>query len=842
LRNSNFTFFAREHFMARRRPLPFPSHISRAVHGALLAMACASGHAVAQAAPADASAAQADARKAYSIAPGPLDEALSSFAAAAGVSITMPSALVHNRRSPGLQGSHAVREGFARLLAGSGLEAAGGAGGSYALRPSTVGGGDVGNVGASNTTLAAVTVVAEAERSATTEGTRSYTARAVTLGKGEQALKDIPQSVSVVTRQRLDDQGLIDLRDAANAVTGLVGVKGVGPGTVLSSRGFQIDAWQYDGVPVPRNWYSLGNWATEGLAFYDRLEVLRGAAGLLQGTGSPGGAVNLVRKRGQAEKTLTLTGKAGSWDHYGVQLDAGGPLNAEGTLRGRVVIDEDRSHSFTDFVWGNTRSLYAAIDYDVSPDTTVGFGISDQQGRGRPMLRGFPRFPDGTDIGLPRSVYTGALWNSHSLDQTTVYADLEHRFNDNWKLKASLLGMTEKNTSQHQRMHGDVQPDGSGLSFADWDTLFDSKKSGLDVYLRGRFNALSMEHDLTVGANYAKFTSNDRYARRFSGGGNIFAIDHNRPAQNYDTILAAGGTRSRTSYDISQSGVYGTWRAKLAEPLTAIVGARASWYDYLYADNTRNTRSTVATNGKITPYAGLVYALNKQWSAYGSVTEVFETQSELAKGGEPLKPITGRNYELGVKGELMDGRLNTSLALFRYDHRNRAVTDYDSGYACSDWYCYKSSGKVRSEGFEAEVSGEVAPRLQLTAGYTYNTTRFLEDPDNQGQVFSQWTPRHMLRVWSNYQLPGAWSRLTVGGGFTMQTGTLGYDRSFKVPGFTVWSARLAYQATPEVSLAVNVNNIFDKRYYIPAFNETNGNNNYGDPRNVMFTVKYTPKL
>jgi outer membrane receptor protein involved in Fe transport len=120
--------------------------------------------------------------------------------------------------------------------------------------------------------------------------------------------------------------------------------------------------------------YSLGNWAAEGMAFYDRLEVLRGASGLLQGTGSPGGAVNLVRKRGQSEKTVTLTTRAGSWDRYGVQLDVGGPLNAEGTLRGRAVVDEARSHSFVDYVNDRSRSLYAALDYDISPDTTVGLG------------------------------------------------------------------------------------------------------------------------------------------------------------------------------------------------------------------------------------------------------------------------------------------------------------------------------------------------------------------------------------------------------------------------------------------------------------------------------------
>lgn len=835
--------------MARRRPSPLDSDtvslrtLSLAVHGALFAMACAAAGTVAAQTPGapNAPATQAEARKAYNIAPGPLDEALSSFAASAGVSITIPPALAQGKRSPGLQGQHAVGEGFARLLAGSGLEAAGGAGGAYALRRSSIGGpADTGADG--STTLAPVTVTAEAERSATTEGTRSYTARALTLGKGEQALKDIPQSVSVITRQRMDDQGLVDLRDAVNNVTGVVGVKGVGPGMVLTSRGFQIDAWQYDGVPVPRNMYSLGNWATEDTVFFDRVEVLRGASGLLQGTGSPGGAINLVRKRGQPEKTLTLTGKAGSWDHYGAQLDAGGPLNAEGTLRGRVVVDEDRSHSFTDYVWRKTRSLYGAIDYDISPDTTVGFGVSHSHAKGRPMLRGFPRYPDGTDIGLPRSVFTGALWNHSDVEQTTVYVDAEHRFNDQWKLKFSALGMNEKNSAQHQRMHGDVQADGSGLNFADWDTRFDSRKLGFDVYLRGRFDALSMQHDLTIGANYSKFESTDRYARRFSGGGNIFAIDHNRPAQNYDTIMAAGGGKSHTHYDVRQKGIYGSWRAQLAEPLTAIVGARLSWYDYLYSSQSAGFTSTVSTSGEVTPYVGLVFALNKQWSAYASYTDVFEPQTERTVSGDGLKPIIGSNYEVGLKGELMDGRLNTSLAVFRYNHTNRAVTDRDGGFACDGWYCSKSSGKVRSQGFEAEVSGEVAPRLQLTAGYTYNTTRFLEDPDNKGKIFSQWTPKHMLRVWTNYQLPGDWSRLSVGGGFSIQSHTLGYDRTYKVPGFAVWSARLAYQLTPEVALAVNINNIFDKRYYIPAYSEANGNNNYGDPRNVLFTVKYTPKL
>ena len=228
--------------MARRRPFPFDSqHITRAVRGALLAMACAAGTAGAQTVPAaDASATQAGPRKAYSIAAGPLDDALSSFAATAGVSITMPPALVQGRRSPGLQGSYAVREGFARLLAGSGLEAAGGAGGAYALRPSTSGEREG---SADGTTLAPVTVTAEADRSGTTEGTGAYITPATAAATGlALAPRDTPQSVTVLTRQQIEDQNMLSLGQAMKSVTGVFAVSSDTDRTDLYARGFYIDS------------------------------------------------------------------------------------------------------------------------------------------------------------------------------------------------------------------------------------------------------------------------------------------------------------------------------------------------------------------------------------------------------------------------------------------------------------------------------------------------------------------------------------------------------------------------------------------------------------------------
>jgi outer membrane receptor for ferric coprogen and ferric-rhodotorulic acid len=781
----------------------------------------------------------------FNLPAGPLASTLNAIASQSGHIVSLEPSLVQGKQAPAVIGQMPAAEAMQRALSGSGLQLRVTEQGNFSVEPATDSNAAL-QLGATN--------IVERSVDATTEGSGSYAARAVTIGKGTHTLKEIAQSVTVMTRKQMDDQGLTDLKDAANQTTGLVGVQGVGKGMILTSRGFQIDDWQYDGVPIPRNTYALGNWATQDLIFFDRMEVLRGASGLLQGTGSPGGAINLVRKRGQNAPTVTLTGKAGSWDHYGLQLDAGGPLNQTGTVRGRFVADEDQSQSFIDYEWSKTHSLYGALDFDLREDTTLGVAVSRSDGESRPMIRGLPRYADGSPLDVPRSTYTGARWNHSQIDVTTVYTDLEHRFNDDWAFKVGAVRMTEDNQAKNQRLQtsGDgLNADGSGVQYADFVSDFDATKIGLDMNLVGRFEALSMEQEIMLGGNYSKYTSDDRFARTFNNSSDtIFGIDHDRPEISYDGLLnTPGGRATPSKYDIRQKGLYGSWRVKPIEPLTLVLGARVSWYDYSYKSATQVAFSDVAiddlpstTNetGEVTPYAGIVYDLNREWAVYASYTDVFEPQTARTTSGSVLKPVIGSNYEIGLKGELLDGRVNTSLAVFRYDQENRAVNDVASGFACDGWYCSTASGKVRSQGIEAEISGEVLSGLQLFAGYTYNTTKYLEDPVDEGRVFSQWTPKHMLRVWSDYQFSGDWSRASTGLGFTTQSHTLGYERTYEVPGYTVWNARLGYQLTPEIGLALNANNLFDKRYYTAGYDQLNGNNNFGDPRNVMFSVKYTP--
>lgn len=784
----------------------------------------------------------------FNLPAGPLASTLNAIAGQSGQIISLEPALVQGKRAPAVIGQMPAEQALQKALAGSGLQLRVTGQGNFSVEPASD--------NSASLQLDATNIVERSLDATTTEGSGSYAARAVTIGKGTHTLKEIPQSITVMTRKQLDDQDLVDLKDAVNKTTGLVGLQGVGKGMIITSRGFQIDDWQYDGVPIPRNTYALGNWATQDLIFFDRVEILRGASGLLQGTGSPGGAINLVRKRGQNAPTVTITGKAGSWDHYGLQLDAGGPLNSTGSVRGRFVADEDQSQSFVDYEWSKTHSLYGALDFDLRDDTTLGLAISNSDGESRPMIRGLPRYSDGKPLNVPRSTYGGARWNHLDIDVTTLYADLEHRFNDDWAFKVGAVRMDETNKGKSQRLQtsGDgINPDGSGIQYADFATDFDATKLGLDMNITGHFDALSMAHEVMLGGNYSKYTSDDKFARTFNNNttDTIFDIDHDRPDISYEGILnTPGGQATPSKYDVRQKGLYGSWRVKPIDSLTLVLGSRVSWYDYSYKYATQRAfgaaieqpESTANETGEVTPYAGIVYDLSREWAVYASYTDVFEPQTNRDASGTMLKPVIGSNYEVGLKGELMDGRVNTSLAVFRYDQENRAVNDLASGMICDGWYCSNAAGKVRSQGIEAEISGEVLTNLQLFAGYTYNTTKYLDDPDNEGKVFSTWTPKHMLRVWGDYQFSGDWERVSTGLGFTTQSHTLGYEHTYDVAGYTVWSARLGYQLSKEIGLAVNANNLFDKRYYTSAYNQLNGNNNFGDPRNVMFSVKYTPEF
>ena len=377
---------------------------------------------------------------------------------------------------------------------------------------------------------------------------------------------------------------------------------------------------------------------------------------------------------------------------------------------------------------------------------------------------------------------------------------------------------------------------------------YDHKDFGLDAYVDGKFEAFGLEHELILGANGSRGTQDDVYAiQNLPTRQSIYNPNHHFPEPPNNSFwpnMYRGGTVKETA---TQYGTYATLRLRLAEPLMLIVGSRVSWYENRRQSNNlawgewavqdARTRET----GEVTPFAALIYDLDEHLSVYASYADIFQPQSSYATvDGAALKPKIGDNYELGIKGEWFDGRLNSSLALFRAVEKNGAESDYTTQCATSvDGYCYTDKGKVRAQGVEAEISGEVLERMQLFGGYTYTQTKALNNIDvaKEGGVSNTYVPRHMLRLWGDYQLDGALSKWSVGAGVNAQSSNYRVQTiKLEQAGYATWNTRLAYRIDDTWTVALNGNNLFDKTYYNTVGTASWGNF-YGEPRNLTVSLK-----
>ncbi|KAF1312999.1 TonB-dependent receptor [Pseudomonas sp. SG-MS2] len=786
-------------------------------------------------------AAQHSAVRSFDIPGGSLTEVLGHFASAAGAAISFDARQTDGFSSSGLKGTFGVIEGFSRILAGSGLQAQAQSNGTYVLRevPSA---GSAMELGATNITGQVL--------GATTENSGSYTTGAVTIGKGEHSLKETPQSVTVMTRKMMDDQNLYTIDQVMEKTPGITVYDSTMGGKYFYSRGFRMSGqYQYDGVPLDMgNLYVQADSFSSDMAYYDRVEVLRGAAGMMKGSGGTAGGVNFVRKRGLAAAHTDITLSGGSWDNYRGQLDTGGPLNASGTLRGRAVIAEQSRHYFVDDANRKDQVYYGALDFDLNADTTLGLGVAYEDVDANPCWGGLPRYRDRSDLKLSRSTCLDPSWNTWRSQRTTVFSDVSHQLNEDWKLKVASVYTKNTQDIKYAFASGAVTPgtNTTGMLGSMYD--YDQVDYGLDAYVDGTFDAFGQQHELVLGMNASRSNKDDFYSVAFlPQRQNVFNPDKfiPEPDDSYfiDNSSRGGPVKSKTT----QKGLYSTLRLKLADPLTLVVGGRVSWYtsttDSDFINTGTSEHSSTRETGQVTPFAGVLLDLNENLTAYASYSDIFTPQGNYrSEDGSALKPLVGQSYELGIKGAWLEGRLNGAFNLFRTIQKDQAQTDYNSSCPSSDGYCYVNAGRVRAQGFEAQLSGEIIERLQLLAGYTYTQTKTLDDIDSSlnGAAFNSYVPRHVLRLWGEYTLSGALERLSIGAGVNAQSDNFRVSpasgEKIDQAGYAIWNGRIGYRIDDTWSVALNGNNLFDKRYYASIGTETFGNY-YGEPRNFMVSVK-----
>ena len=673
------------------------------------------------------------------------------------------------------------------------------------------------------------TAITNTQLGSTTEGSQSYTTGAMsTATKLPLTMRETPQAVTVITRQRMDDQNMTSINDVVRATPGLFLNFSDGPGRqAYTARGFDIDNLMYDGIPSGYNGVIVG--AQPNLAMFDRVEVVRGATGLVTGAGNPSAAINLVRKRPLAEQKVTLTGAAGSWDDYRGEIDASSPLNDSGTLRGRVVTSYRDANSFMDGVEEDHGLFYAVTEADLSEDTTLTLGFSHQKDKTNYFWGASMIGQDGHHLDLPRSYNPGTDWENKDQEINTVFAELRQRLANDWQLQ-----LNANYAEQNALFSGSYQSRWTNNTLARtvYQSAHDENQAGVDAFASGPFQAFGRTHELVVGASKRIY---DMTTHEYSPYNTNWPLDAGKP-----DFVHTGNSREVTTQD----GVYMTTRLSLADPLKLILGGRLDWYDY---DN-RDGDGDYKVTRNVTRYAGLIYELDDHHSAYVSYSDIFTPQSQKSTSATPVRPIVGKNYEIGIKGEYFDGALNASLAVFRVDQENRAVQVFVPD--CPQASCYEASGEIRSQGVDIELQGALTENWQIGAGYTYARVHTLKDaanPQNVNQRFDTDIPEHLFKLTSTYHFQGPLKDLRVGGTINWQSRLyndidLADGSSYRLEqgAYAVTDLMAGYRVNQHLDLQLNANNIFDRKYYSAIATSVDyAGDSYGNPRNLMLTAKYS---
>ncbi|UFS67917.1 TonB-dependent siderophore receptor (plasmid) [Paracoccus denitrificans] len=788
----------------------------------------------------------------YAIGPGRLSDVLARYAAASGVQLVYEPSDLAGIRSAGLQGSYTVEQGFSVLLAGSGYRLQQAGPGSYVLvRPPVQGAAVPAGEGA--VVLDTVTLRGGG---ATTEGSGSYASGAASIARGADSLKEVPQSVTVVTKQALDDQNLTTMSEAMAKAPGIVATTdGMGQ-PVFYSRGFVIDNYQIDNLGTS---YDSTFKPDFDMAIYDRLEILRGAEGLFSAAGEPGGTINLARKRPTDELRSAVSLAYGSWNNRRLEADIGGPLGFDGKLRGRLVgVWQDREYFYKP-ADEEKRVLYGILEYDLTPSTTLSAGVSYQRQYGTMWQRGLPTYADGSQLGLPRDVALTVDWAKREQTIRELFASVEHRFDSDWTLKFSAARQRFDFDYLNLSLGGPIDPLTGSFGAPDAFSEDDGNHSdGVDLSLSGRFDAWGREYKLTMGADWRR-----SYGKQMRNRVGTAFPDGEIGVDDFPGLDLPAPVRGRAgsgwpTFGSKQQGIYARLDMQATDRMHVIVGGRYGNYRHSEIEERydedgnvtyRDTSWRWSENGIFTPYAAVTYDLTPDWTAYASLTEIYKPQGNTFAGPPDnptqLDPITGRNYELGAKGAIMGGALNVSAALYRIERKGEKVVDPRYEDEPRDYYL--PLGEIVSQGIDLEVSGEVAPGWQVFAGYTYNHN----ENKSENDVYHALTPKHMFKLWTDYTLPGDYSKWTVGGGVTVKSrhansGTYwlrGPDGNWTQPefeirqgGYSVWDAHVQYQIAEQWALALNVNNVFDKTYYA-TIGTPGGGNWYGEPRNATLTLR-----
>jgi iron complex outermembrane recepter protein len=688
-----------------------------------------------------------------------------------------------------------------------------------------------------NLTVAEVAEEDEIEVVVTGEQQRGYRVpNSSTATKTDTPLRDIPQSIQVIPRQVIEDQQVVRLEEALRNVSGITfGGSGEGAGISPSLRGFANIPILLDGF---RQYGVVGLQSTQETANLESIDVLKGPASILYGEIQPGGVINLVSKKPLSTPSYAAEIQAGSRGLFRPRIDLSGPLTDDGSLLYRLNALFSTERSFRDFDTNLQRFFIApTLAWKAGDRTDLGFKLEYLNSR-QPFDTG--RVALGNQvIDIPRDRIINEPNDFAENRILNLGLNLEHRFDDNWKIRSSFQYLS-RNILQDFAFPFSVDA-ATGIitrNLGGFD--IDVKTYALQTNVVGKFNTGALKHTLLFGVDVSQTIDNTFAAFDFT---TPLLLDPFNPV--YRTI-PRGNFRNDPArfstfvdYQIRERrlGIYLQDQVDLLDNLKLLAGLR---YDTV-EQNVLNrptffnpeSSQTIQTDNALSPRIGLVYQPSKEISLYASYSQSFNPSTNAAFGGNILKPERGEGWEVGIKGELFDGKLLATLAYFDIIKQNVATPDPNNPLFSI------AAGEQRSRGLEFDLSGQILPGWNIIASYAYTDAKLTRDNTFPVGNRLEGIPEHSVSLWTTYEIPeGDLQGLGLGFGFNYVSDRKGdLENSFDLGSYFLTNAAIFYRRD-NWRVAINFKNIFNVDYSNSPFSNTRID--VGEPFTVIgsFSVKF----
>ena len=769
-------------------------------------------------------AAEQSAPRAYDLPGAPLATTLNQIASQAGIALAIDPALVSGRTSAPVSGQYDGIGALQAALRGTGLQLQQSSVGSYSLVATPEG----------TLALPETAINATSSYESAWGASSGYVATRTAAGtKTDTPIVETPRSMTVITRQQLDDRQVLNLNDALRYTAG-VQSSGYGSDSRadwLRIRGFEPTQF-LDGLPLPKG--SFANPKVEPWNL-ERITVLRGPASSVYGQTPPGGLLDMVSRRPQLESAHQIEAQVGSNEHRQINFDSTGKIDDEGKFLYRVSGVVRDSNSPVDHIPDKRYNIAPSLTWNIDDDTKLTF-IS-QYTRDDTGITGQFLPLQGTKLDGP----TGKISHHKNLGEPdwdfydrTYYAlgyAFEHRLNDTWQFRQNLRYTKSDLSFQAVQVAtvNSIDADGN-VNRESGIVNEDISQFAVDNNFQADFQTGDISHTVLLGLDHQR--SNTNYQWLYGMG--VPPINVNRPVYGADlsnvTYFAMQDFQQKTH----QTGAYvqdqmslDNWRLTL--------GGREDWIHtgavFHNSNDATNTQRDKAFSGNV----GLSYVFDNGITPYFSYTESFQPASGAnVNSTESFKPTEGRQYEVGVKYQPVGTDTLLTAAVYDLKQQNVSVTEGS---------ITRQVGELQVRGLELEASTHVTENLKAIASYTYTDTEILKGDDKGNRMAL--IPRNQATLWADYTWhSGPLDGFGIGGGVRYVGDTYGNTANTElahVGSYTVYDASVHYDlgsldnSMKGLTVAVEAKNLFNKDYLANCDGYWCY---YGDERNVVASVNY----